>query len=457
MRRITVSPSASHEGLNDSYIDDNSIDEVEAALNNLENNIDDTEQALTEWSASSRAPSYTTGSFTGSYTGSYTGSTSYINLPTIGHRSPSTAAVGLGARLSRITERSEESRPSSGALSARDAARPISTGGDGLRRSAILSGAVGHARASTEPTGDPTLPPPGRANELIAVFETQTPGAAHTRAASAPGRHSPSPFYEPSQIASTMQTTTGYTYGTTFGFHSRSSSPTKSRNGSTLSYTDTKPTMSSFLSPPPLPPKDEESKLRAAVTSSRTRVESAMSPGTRTTSTLTSALSPTQTTTGTRTFTRAGTPSYTVSTTTTATSTPMSSLRRPQTSPRSPLASVRNIVALWKERTPATSRPSEGRISTSVTTSSTSPQDGEGISGIRRRVQRTGERLRDSGPHAGEQSRQSREFGRGGGEASRGAARNDDLPPGFDIGELSQYAQSNEAVSRLCSNFGYSC
>ena len=58
---------------------------------------------------------------------------------------------------------------------------------------------------------------------------------------------------------------------------------------------------------------------------------------------------------------------------------------------------------------------------------------------------------------AGEQSRQSREIGRGGGEASSGAARNDDLSPGFDIGELSQYAQSNEAVSKLCSNFGYSC
>ena len=244
-----------------------------------------------------------------------------------------------------------------------------------------------------------------------------------------------------SQTASTIQSTIGHTYATTFGFHSHSSSTT-SRSGSTLSYTDTKP-MSSLLSPLLLLPKDEDSKLGATITSSHTAVESAFGPITQTTITFTSTLSPTQTTTGTRTFTGVDTPSYTVSATDTATNTPMSSLRRPQTSPRSPLASVRNIVALWKERTPASSRPFEDRISTSVTTSSASPQDGEGLSGIRRHVQRTGERLRDSGLCAGEQSRQTCEIGRGG----DGAARNGDLPPGFDMGELSQYAQSNEAVS----------
>src|SRR6266550_3452195 len=232
MRRVILSPAASYENSSDSYTDDNSIDEVEAALTNLENDIDNTEQALTEWSngsSSHRPTSSTTSSFTGSYTGTQSGSTSYISPTT---RSSSTPAA---ARLSRITERSEESRSSgmSGHI-----VRPTSTTGDGLRRSALLSGATAHARSSTDPTGDPTLPPRGRATELIAVFETQPPpGGPHTRAASAPGARSPSPHYAQSQTTSTMQTTTGYTYGhTSFGFNSRSSSPTKSRDGSTISY-----------------------------------------------------------------------------------------------------------------------------------------------------------------------------------------------------------------------------
>src|SRR6266550_1058101 len=216
MRRVILSPAASYENSSDSYTDDNSIDEVEAALTNLENDIDNTEQALTEWSngsSSHRPTSSTTSSFTGSYTGTQSGSTSYISPTT---RSSSTPAA---ARLSRITERSEESRSSgmSGHI-----VRPTSTTGDGLRRSALLSGATAHARSSTDPTGDPTLPPPG---------------GPHTRAASAPGARSPSPHYAQSQTTSTMQTTTGYTYGhTSFGFNSRSSSPTKSRDGSTISY-----------------------------------------------------------------------------------------------------------------------------------------------------------------------------------------------------------------------------
>ena len=430
MRRVILSPAASYENSSDSYTDDNSIDEVEAALTNLENDIDNTEQALTEWSngsSSHRPTSFTTGSFTGSYAGTQSGSTSYISPTT---RSSSTPA---GARLSRITERSEESR-SSGMTSVGHIARPTSTTGDGLRRSALLSGATAHARSSTDPMGDPTLPPRGRATELIAVFETQPSGGAHTRAASAPGVRSPSPHYAQSQATSTMQTTTGYTQGhTSFGFNSRSSSPTKSRDGSTISYTDTKPTMSSLLSPPPLPPKNSESKLRAmtpGASEPRTGSASYLSPGTQTSSTLASTLSPTQTFTGTRTFTRTtDTRSYTTSGSTSATGASTSTLRRPQTAPRSPLASVRNIVALWKERTPA-GRPPTSKPSTSMTTLSSSTPDAQGIFGIRERVQRTSERLRGANQR-GEQSGQA------------GSSR---LPPGFDVDELSHYAQSNEEV-----------
>ncbi|KAF8639219.1 hypothetical protein AX17_001704 [Amanita inopinata Kibby_2008] len=454
MRRITVSPMVSNEYSDDSYVDDNSIDEVEAALNSLDNDINNTEQALTEWSHGSstgQTPSYTTGSFTASHTGTYTGSTSHISLPALGTWLSSTPAVGPGARLSRITERTEESRPPSGAFSAGHVTRQANTAADALRRSALLSGAGAHARSSTEPgAADPSLPPPGRTTELIAVFETQHPAATHVRAASAPGVHSPGPFYSPSQITSNTQTSTSYTYGSTsYGFHSRPPSPTKSRNGSSLSYTDTKPTMSSLLSPPPLPPKPGESKVRPAspvLTESRTTAGSYLSPSTYSPSTFTNTFSQSLSNTGTRTFARTDTRSYTPSETNTftGTSTPTSTLRRPQTSPRSPLASVRNIVALWKERTPAASRPVQSKQSTSATTPSLSPPDGEGLFGIRRRVQRAGARLREAGLRTTEQPGLSRDGGENGDAASIRTARSGKLPPGFDIGELSNYAQSNE-------------
>ncbi|KAK2460787.1 hypothetical protein APHAL10511_007257 [Amanita phalloides] len=439
MRHVALSPLASYNST-DSYSDHHSIDEVEAALNNLENDIDDTEQALTEWShgsSSHRAPSYTTDSLTDSYSGTYSHSAS-INLPSIGSRPSPTPAGAQAARLSRITEYTEESR-SSGATPASHVPRPTSTTGGGLRRSALFTGATAHARSSTDPVGDPTLPPRGRATELIAVFETQAPGVAHTRAASAPMR-SASPFNAPSQITSTVQTTTGYTYGhTSFGFNSRSSSPTKSRDGSTLSYTDTRPTMSTLLSPPPPPSKSGESKLRTmapGTTESHTATGSYLSPRTQSSSTFT-GLSPTQTNTRTS---ATDVYSNTVSGATSMTST--STLRRPQTSARSPLASVRNIVALWKERTPAASRQAASRLSTSMATLSSSSQAGQGFVAIRERVQRAGERLREGNLHTSELAR---ETAGGNGEASLRTTRSGGLPPGFDLAELSHYAQSNEA------------
>ncbi|KAG5644008.1 hypothetical protein DXG03_009223 [Asterophora parasitica] len=122
MRRITVSPSSNSDS--DAYTDDNSIDEVEATLNDLEDEFDDTEQTLTERSHSSTSgPSYTSESrsYTGTYTKTgYTGSSSFVSLPTLTLHSTQTPPLGnLNARLSKITERTEESScPNSGAFSA---------------------------------------------------------------------------------------------------------------------------------------------------------------------------------------------------------------------------------------------------------------------------------------------------------------------------------------------------
>jgi len=68
-----VAISFIHQNFDDEYSDDNSLDEVhaKATLSNLDEEFDDTEQALTEWSGSytSGRPTYSTGprTFAGSY------------------------------------------------------------------------------------------------------------------------------------------------------------------------------------------------------------------------------------------------------------------------------------------------------------------------------------------------------------------------------------------------------
>jgi hypothetical protein len=271
LRRVTLSPGPRSD---DSYSEENSIDEVEATLNNLDDELDDTEQALSTWSSS--------GPQTTSY-GSYTGSPSYLSLPSLmGPRSPSPSSVGLGGprlRLSRITERTEES-----------SSRPVSGTSSQNRRSTFLAtGQSGHGRSATDPSGDRDLPPPGRASQLIAAFETNSPSAGHTRSSSVPRASSP------------------YLSGS-----SRPSSPTKS----TWSGTQQSGTYLSSMYGP------------RTYTDSRPTGTAASSAFTPTYSTLT-----------------------TTQLTTTQTET-TSTLRRPQTSPRSPLVSVRNIVNLWKDQTP---------------------------------------------------------------------------------------------------------
>ncbi|ESK83877.1 hypothetical protein Moror_7588 [Moniliophthora roreri MCA 2997] len=253
----------------DSYEDSNSIDEVEATLNNLDDELDDTEQALSTWSSSTpdQTRSYYSstgyGTYTGTGTGSYsysatqsgyTGSPSFVSLPgLLNPSSPSThsrnyppASNDPRIRLSHITERTEgtESRPVSGVSQATTIpARP---------RSAFISS--GHGRHSTDPSADRDLPPPGRANELIGLFEATSSG-------------------------------------------SRPNSPTKPLTSTSYTRSQTPTTTLSSLMSPPLRPST------AAGTSTYTG--SAFAPNTLSSSAFTP--SATQTGTGTGTYTNTGT------------------------------------------------------------------------------------------------------------------------------------------------------
>ncbi|KAG6841362.1 hypothetical protein C0991_011905 [Blastosporella zonata] len=461
MRRITVSPTPSQQNSDtDSYTDSNSIDEVNATLNDLEDEFNDTEQALTEWSSTGPSYSSATRSYTGTgtFTGTgYTGSPSYVTLPTVTLRSTSTPPVDPRARLSKITERTEESsRPVSAALSAGTATRPANPTPDAFRRSVLLGGtSSSHSRSST----DPGLPPPGRANELIAVFETNSPQG---RNASTPGERVTSPFYSTS-------------YG------SRPSSPSKS--SASYTATDTRPTGSSFLSPATRPStsmsgdgtfrsttpggtfsRTTDSYLTPSYTTqspstfsratytdtnaptytadSRTYTGTTpsyttQSPSTFSRTTYTDTNAPTYTGTDTRTYTGTDTRTYTGTDTRTFTTdtragagtrpytdtftgtsvTPTSTLRRPQTSPRSPLTSVRNIVALWKERTPSKSR--SPKKSAGSAGSISPPPEAEGLFGKRGNIQNN--------------------------PVTPTRRDIDNLPPGLDVEDLLPYTQSTEA------------
>ncbi|KAJ3767681.1 hypothetical protein FB446DRAFT_819548 [Lentinula raphanica] len=190
-------------------------------------------------------------------------------------------------RLSHITERTEgtESLPVSGISYATTVpARP--------RSAFVSSGANRHSRSSTEPSD---LPPPGRANQLIGLFES--------------------------------------------GSSSRSPSPTKSTFTTlTRSQTPSNLSHSRLLSPPDRP-------------STATGSSYTPSTFTNTQSTFTqTTLSPSTFTT-----TQTGTITGITGSSQDTQTTPTSTLRRPtrqEGSPRSPLTNVRNIVALWKERTP---------------------------------------------------------------------------------------------------------
>jgi hypothetical protein len=417
MRRITVSPSPTnrHSGSDlYSYSEGDSIRdaaEVEAALSALDDELDQTEDALTEWSRGSSATpsSYLSGSASPSFTAS---TSSYI---------PFTNTLRDGRILSTITERTENpsSRPTSHNLSV-PGSRPVS---DAIR----LSGVSLHSRGVTEP-GPSATTPSRRTGQLIAFFEDKSTTSdtssrsyspfGHRRAGSVPaGPRSPSPYTQTSQSIPTFGSTT-YGYGSSAG--SRPSSPSKSWIPQSQSYTSSGP-FRSLLSPPP---RSSTAALDSEFESQHT------SSATPTYSNTFSATSFTDTDTATQ-----GT-----------------SLRRPQASPRSPLSSVRNIVAAWRSRSPSDDKSSQ--VSSNKSSTDVTPE--EGFFSIRRRAERGPQR---AGAAMGGESSSST-FRTSDSLQSQGdvnipstprttisLASSGTVPPPLDLAELGTFAKGSKEVS----------
>lgn len=425
------------------YTDENSIDddaEVEAALGVLDDELDNTEDALTEWS---RATPYS-GSGSGYGSGSYLGSDTFTRSDThSGTGSPSfipqsfipfTNTLRDGRILSTITERTEHpsTRPTSHNFSG-SGSRPVS-GATDPRRS-------GHSRHLTEPTiviPDRPTPPPGRrTGDLIALFEERggsSPGVSgHTRTGSMPGPmgpRSPSPYTTTNSISmptfGTLSGSTSYGYGSTAGYGSGSASRPSSPTKTTQSRST--PTPGGARAP-------GEARSTTSYTASQTYNTNTFTPSSYTPS------------------------SYTPTVTNTVTPT-ASPLRRPQASPRSPLTSVRNIVAAWKERSTSGSKTSGSSTTSSTpqTGSGTTETQGDGFFSLRRRAERSSNRMRDSlgGGEAGPSG-----FGGGGnGGQRRGGEQvpstprsgstslsSSIIPPPFDLAELGNFAQADREVS----------
>ena len=417
MRRITVSPSPPnrHSGSNlHSWSEDDSIRddaEVEAALSALDNELDRTEDALTEWShGSSVTPSsYLSGSASSP---SFTSSSSiYI---------PFTNTLRDARILSTITERTENpsSRPTSYNLSV-PGSRPVS---DAIGRSTVSP----HSRGVTEPASG-TITSSRRTGDLIAFFEDKSSSDSssrpfspygHRRTSSVPaGPRSPSPYTQTSQSIPTFGTTS-HGYGSS---SSRPSSPTKSWLSQSQSYTSSTPSRS-FLSPPP----------RSATTGFDSKLDSPY----------TSSETPTYSNTFTST-------SY--GPTSTSATTQITSLKRPQTSPRSPLTSVRNVVAAWRSRSPSVDKSSQ--VSSNQSSTDATPE--EGFFSIRRRV--SGGIQRERASMGGEPGPST--FGRNGSSydqedvnvpstprTSTSLTPSGIVPPPFDLTELGTFAKGSQEV-----------
>ncbi len=433
-----------HQLSEDIYVDGNSIDEVDAALNNLDDDEDftETEHSRTQWSPgsySSAGPTFSSATGTFTYSGTYSGSPSFVSLPTFSPRSPFNQPPDPRVRLSRITERTEESRPSSAAFSS--SSRPVGTIPDTHRRSAFLGGA--HSRASTEPSSDRSLPVPGRLGELIAVFESQSPSMSHSRSTSTPGYRASSPMFGTGESAAS-----GYGYGSTS--FSRPSSPSKSGSGFSGSYTGPE-TRSSLLSPPVRP---TTSGPRSFNIGTHTDTPSYTTPSYTTTP---SAFSNTITHTGSYTTpnTEAKTFTGTEDTYTRSAVTPSSTLRKPQSTSRSPIDSLRNIVTLWKQRTPAATRTEKSSVSPSSPPPPLLPGHDDGPYRIRRRVEGARARLRESRGAGPSNVTPVRPPSQGAADTasikSVKSGKSGIFPPGFDLNEFSSYARSKEPVSGFFS------
>jgi hypothetical protein len=405
MRRITVSPSPPdrHSGSDlHSWSEDDSVRddaEVEAALTALDNELDQTEDALTEWSRGSGSSVTPSSYLSGSASSPSFTSTSSIYIPF-------TNTLRDARILSTITERTEN--PSSRPTSYTPGSRPVS---DAIRRSAVSL----HSRGATEPVSTPSR----RTGDLIAFFEDKSSSSdnssrpyspyGHRRTGSVPaGPRSPSPYTQTSQSIPTFGTTT-YGYS-----NSRPSSPGKSWLSQSQSYTSSSPSRS-FLSPPRSSTTGVDSRLESPYTSSGTPTYSNTFTATSNGFTNTSATSQ-------------GTP-----------------LRRPQTSPRSPLSSVRNIVAAWKSRSPSIDKSSQ------VSAVDTTPE--EGFFSIRRQAERGFQRERASmsGPGTSRRSLQDQEVPSTP-RTNTSLTPSGIVPPPFDLTELGTFAKGSEEVSaRLIS------
>ncbi|KAJ7059194.1 hypothetical protein C8F01DRAFT_1370777 [Mycena amicta] len=383
----------------DSYTDSNSLEEVEATLNDLNDEMDDTENAVSMW------------------TPSYTGSPSFVSLPSFASPPP----LPQHTRLSQISEHTEKSTLQS---------CPSPPPSPEIHRSVFAPSA--HSRALT----DPGLPPPGRATELIAVFES-SPGHSRTTSTPGPSARSPSPFFTPAHLISELSSTATHAQGFYSTFGSRPASPTKSSRVTSppvpTTPSRTRPSMSTLLSQPPLSTSGRASPSAfSRTTDTRTDTYTDTYTNART-----DYMTRTDTFTPSNTYTQT-TSSYNDTQSRTTTTTPPSLRRPPQGSPRSPLASVRNIVALWKERTPTCPGGNSPSASPSDKTDSKSsehplpplPADQpslEDLFAIRR--------LADDATSL-----------RSGRSPSLRSARSGANPPSLNIAKLNQYARSNEPV-----------
>ncbi|KAI6145311.1 hypothetical protein BKA82DRAFT_4312648 [Pisolithus tinctorius] len=395
MRRVNLSP----RGSSDTFIEEDSMEdaaEVEAALNVIDREFENTEDLLTEWSrgTSSSGPTYT------GTTPSYSTS---LDTYSIYNRE--------GIRLSTISERTENipSRPTSyGARGAPEGHRLSA------HRSTTASPGHLHTRSGTDFMADRV--PGRRTGDLIAFFEDRASSPSdtsfgHTRTSSAPGYRSRSPFFPMGQSTPHLGSTTGY--GTSTGYGSRPSSPAKSKAGSTISSASSAVSeslsMSSLLAPP----------TRGATTVTRSSTQ----------------LSPSDFAS---TFSNTFTASRTASNTTNVTPT-VSSLHRPQTSPRSPLTSVRNIIAAWKDRTPSLDKtPKSPSDTTTSPPSNTGPgTSGHGLFSLRRRASQ-----RERVPDGAENSNGHR-------PTTPKSMASSIIPPPFDMTELGAYARDSREPLRI--------
>ncbi|KAF9224785.1 hypothetical protein BS17DRAFT_731403 [Gyrodon lividus] len=413
MRRVNISPTRSRHSY-DSYSEENSLEEtaeVEAALNGLDNELDSTEDMLTEWSR---------GSGPSSYTGTTPSYSTSLDTYSIYNRE--------GNRLSTISERTENipSRPVS---YLRDGARPANPTPEGNRLSAhrLSTASPGHlhSRSVTDLTSDRPLG--RRTGDLIAFFEDRatTPSDTsfgHSRTTSMPGYRAQSPFFPHGQSTPYMSSTIGYgntttSYNTSTGYGSRPSSPAKSKVGSSISSSSSSVSealsSASLLSPPSRGPTTTTGKS-----------------GTQ--------LSPSDFAS---TFSNTFTASRSATNTSNITPT-VSPLRRPQTSPRSPLTSVRNIVAAWKERT-----PSLGKTQSSTESTVSLPIKTEGLFSLRRRASRAEYRARERA--SGSQTSSQNADNGNNHPTTPKSVNNSIIPPPFDMSELGAYARDSREPLRI--------